>query len=83
MARLADCPVYLMSLAAAPAMRLNSWDVAQIPLPFARGCVVLEGPLALPRRADEAALEAARADWEGRMRTGQARAEAMLDEPRR
>ena len=83
MARMADCPVYLMSLAAAPAIRLNSWDQTRIPLPFSRGCVVLEGPLTLPRRADEAGLEAARADWEARMRAGQARAEAMLQEPGR
>ncbi len=80
MARLADCPVFLMSLAARPAIRLDSWDEARIPLPFARGCVVLEGPLCLPHRADETGLEAARADWQARMRAGQARAEAMLDE---
>jgi lysophospholipid acyltransferase (LPLAT)-like uncharacterized protein len=80
MARMADCPVYIMSLAASPAFRLKSWDAARIPLPFARGCVVLEGPLTLPHRADEATLEAARADWQARMRAGQARAEAMLAE---
>jgi lysophospholipid acyltransferase (LPLAT)-like uncharacterized protein len=80
MARMADCPVFVMSLAARPAIRLKSWDQARIPLPFARGCVVLEGPLTLPHRADEATLEAARADWQARMRAGQARAEAMLDE---
>jgi len=80
MARLADCPVFIMSLAARPAFKLKSWDAARIPLPFARGCVVLEGPLILPHRADEAALEAARDDWQARMRSGQARAEAMLAE---
>jgi lysophospholipid acyltransferase (LPLAT)-like uncharacterized protein len=77
MARAADCPVFLMSLTARPALTLNSWDKARIPLPFARGFVVLEGPLSLPRRADEAALEAARADWEARLRAGQTRAEAL------
>jgi hypothetical protein len=41
---------------------------------------VLEGPLTLPPRADEAMLETARADWQARMRAGQARAEAMLGE---
>lgn len=82
MARMADCPVFLMSLAASPALRLNSWDQARIPLPFSRGCVVLEGPLRLPHRADESSLEAARADWQARMRAGQARAEQMLTEGR-
>ncbi len=80
MARMANCPVFIMSLAASPALRLKSWDLAQIPLPFARGCVVLEGPLTLPHRADEAMLETARADWQARMRAGQARAEALLGE---
>ena len=80
MARMADCPVFIMSLAASPAFKLKSWDAARIPLPFARGCVVLEGPLILPHRADEATLEAAREDWQARMRAGQARAEAMLAE---
>ena len=80
MARMADCPVFIMSLAASPALKLRSWDEARVPLPFARGCVVLEGPLILPHRADEATLEAARADWQARMRAGQARAEEMLAE---
>ena len=80
MARLAGCPVFIMSLAASPAIKLKSWDQAQIPLPFSRGCVVLEGPLTLPHRADEAMLETARTEWQARMRAGQARAEAMLRE---
>lgn len=78
MARAAGCPVFVMSLAASPALRLGSWDKARIPLPFACGQVVLEGPLRLPADPDEAALEAARADWQARMTAGQARAEALL-----
>jgi hypothetical protein len=78
MARAAACPVFVMSLAAAPALTLKSWDKARIPLPFARGQVVLEGPLRLPPDPDEAALEAARIDWQARMNAGQARAEALL-----
>ena len=78
MARAAGCPAFIMSLAASPAVTLGSWDRARIPLPFARGQVVLEGPLRLPADADAEALEAARADWEARMRSGQARAEALL-----
>ena len=83
MARMAACPVFLMSLASEPALTLKSWDRARIPLPFARGCVVLEGPLELPHRASEEQLEAARADWQSRMDAGQHRAEAMLAEPGR
>jgi hypothetical protein len=80
MARAAECPVFIMSLAARPAIRLKSWDEARLPLPFARGQVVLEGPLRLPHRADSESLEAARVDWQARMRGGQARAEAMLED---
>ncbi|MBA3812465.1 MAG: lysophospholipid acyltransferase family protein [Caulobacteraceae bacterium] len=79
LARAADCAVFLMSLAAKPVLTLKSWDRASLPLPFARGCVVLEGPLRVAPDADATALEAARADWQARMRAGQARAEAMLD----
>ena len=78
MARAAGCPVFIMSLAATPALALGSWDRARIPLPFARGQVVLEGPLHLPANPDAEALETARADWQARMRAGQARAEVLL-----
>jgi hypothetical protein len=78
MARAAGCPVFIMSLAASPAMVLASWDRTRIPLPFARGQVVLEGPLRAPPHADADALEEIRAQWQTRMRIGQARAEALL-----
>jgi lysophospholipid acyltransferase (LPLAT)-like uncharacterized protein len=78
LARASGRPVFLMSLAARPALVLATWDRTAIPLPFARGQVVLEGPLRVAPGADEAALEAARADWQERMRAGQARAEALL-----
>ena len=77
LAAAARAPTFLMSLAARPAIRLASWDLAQIPLPFARAAVVLEGPLPAPGRGDVDA-EAARADWQARMAAGQARAEALV-----
>lgn len=77
LAAAAAAPTFLMSLAARPAIRLASWDRARIPLPFARAAVVLEGPLP-PPAGGEAALAATRADWEGRLRAGQERAEALL-----
>ena len=78
LARAANCPVFLMSLAARPALKIDSWDRARIPLPFARGQVLLEGPLFSPSDASDEVLEATRADWQARMRAGQARAEALL-----
>lgn len=78
MARAADCGVFLMSLAARPELAVSSWDRARIPLPFARGQVVLEGPLRVSPDADEEEMEAIRADWQARMRAGQERAERLL-----
>jgi hypothetical protein len=77
-ARAAGCPVFIMSLAAAPCLTLGSWDQARVPLPFARGQVVLQGPLRLPSNPDPAALERTRQEWQSLMRSGQDRAQALL-----
>jgi lysophospholipid acyltransferase (LPLAT)-like uncharacterized protein len=78
LARLANAPVFLFGLAAAPTLKLKSWDRTQIPLPFGRGCVVFDGPLTVSRHADADELESARADWQARLCAAQARAEAAL-----
>jgi lysophospholipid acyltransferase (LPLAT)-like uncharacterized protein len=78
LARTRQTPVFLFGLAARPTVTLKSWDKTQIPLPFGRGCVVFEGPLVIPAGADAESIEAARLDWQTRLTTVQARAEAML-----
>ena len=78
LARAADAPVFLMGLAAGASIRLGSWDQGRLPLPFARAALVLDGPLRVAPDADTQALEAARIDWEGRMRAAQSRAEALV-----
>jgi lysophospholipid acyltransferase (LPLAT)-like uncharacterized protein len=78
LARIADTPVFLFGLAARPTLTLRSWDHTQIPLPFGRGCVVFDGPLSAPRKADAAEVECVRADWQARLRAVQAAAEAAL-----
>ncbi|HTX49166.1 MAG TPA: lysophospholipid acyltransferase family protein [Caulobacteraceae bacterium] len=78
LARMRETPVFLFGLAAEPALTLKSWDRARIPLPFGRGCVVFEGPLLVSRDADDAALEATRAEWQDRLNAAQARAEAVV-----
>ena len=78
LARARQTPVFLFGLAARPTLTLKSWDKTRIPLPFSRGCVVFEGPLIIPRGADAETIEAARLDWQTRLTTVQARAEAML-----
>ena len=74
----AETRVFLMGLAARPALRLGSWDATRIPLPFGRGVAVVEGPLRTPAQADRAAMEQVRLDWEQRLNAADARAEALL-----
>ena len=78
LARRRETPVVLLGLAARPTLTLKSWDKTQIPLPFSRGCVVFDGPLAIGRETDAAAIEATRLDWQTRLCEAQARAEALL-----
>ncbi len=78
MARAAGCEVFLMCLAARPSFSIASWDRARVPLPLARGQVVLEGPLRVSAEADEVLLEATRINWQARLKAGQERAETLL-----
>ena len=78
LARAGRCAVFVMGLAARPALRFGGWDGARIPMPFSRACLVLDGPLRAPADADGGAMEAIRADWEHRMRRAQTQAEARL-----
>jgi lysophospholipid acyltransferase (LPLAT)-like uncharacterized protein len=76
-ARRTGAPVYLMGMAAAPALRLNDWDRMQVPLPFGRGAMVWDGPCYAPADADEAAVEALAADWSARLAAATRRAETL------
>lgn len=77
-ARRTGAPVYLMGLAAAPAIRLKDWDAMMIGLPFGRGAVVWDGPCHVPADAGPAALEALAAEWSGRLSAATRRAEALV-----
>jgi len=78
LARTRGTPVILMGIAARPTLKLRSWDQTRIPLPFAKGCAVFDGPLQVSRKADAAAVKAMRADWQARLCAAQSRAEALL-----
>ena len=78
LARARSSPVFLFGLAAQPTLTLKTWDRTQIPLPFGRGCVVFDGPLAVSREADSAAVKAIQTDWQARLNAAQSRAEALL-----
>jgi lysophospholipid acyltransferase (LPLAT)-like uncharacterized protein len=81
LARASGRPVFMMGLAVTPAIRLGSWDKGRVPLPFGRAALVLVGPLSVAANADDAALEAVRADWQARLIAAQARAETLLGRP--
>lgn len=78
LAKLSGAPVMLVGYDSAPAIAAGSWDAARIPLPFARAALVADGPLYVAADADEAAVEAARKDWETRLVAAQGRAGALL-----
>jgi lysophospholipid acyltransferase (LPLAT)-like uncharacterized protein len=71
-------PVFLFGMAAGPALSLKSWDRTQIPLPFGRGCVVIDGPILVPGDTGRECVEAVRREWQTRLNAAQARAEALV-----
>ncbi|WP_135468267.1 lysophospholipid acyltransferase family protein [Crenalkalicoccus roseus] len=58
LAALSGRPVLACAAATTRHRRLGSWDRMLLPLPFGRGVIVAEPPLAVPREAPEAALPA-------------------------
>jgi lysophospholipid acyltransferase (LPLAT)-like uncharacterized protein len=78
-ARRSGQPVFLMGIAANPALQLKStWDKVMFAAPFGRGAVVWEGPLYVPTDADEAALAALLEDWSARLSAATRRAETLV-----
>lgn len=76
LAQLTGAPVLMVGLATKPCLRLKTWDRTVIPLPFARGAMVWDGPLTAPRGADAEALAG---EWAARLSALTRRAEAMLE----
>jgi lysophospholipid acyltransferase (LPLAT)-like uncharacterized protein len=78
-ARRSGQPVFLMGIAANPAMQLQgTWDKVMFAAPFGRGAVVWEGPLFVPADADDATIQALVADWSGRLSAVTRRAETLV-----
>jgi hypothetical protein len=77
-ARRSGQPVYLMGIAANPALQMDTWDKVMWAAPFGRGAVVWEGPLFVPAGADEAALQGLIEDWSARLSAVTRRAEALV-----
>ena len=77
MARISKAPTLFIGMSCNPAIRLNSWDRAIIPLPFARGAIVWD-VADYPVGED---LEAVRRDWADRLNAVEARADAITGLP--
>lgn len=77
-ARRAQVPVFLLGLAAKPALRLKSWDRTKLPGLFGRGCIVWDGPHHCPEGASEEEMDRLGLEWAAAMTAACARAEAVL-----
>lgn len=77
-AKRTGAPVFLMGIAAAPSIRLDSWDRAMLAAPFGKGAVVWDGPLYVPADADDAAVDALIEDWSARLSAATRRAEKLV-----
>ena len=78
-ARRSGQPVYLMGIAADPALQMqDTWDKVMWAAPFGRGVVVWEGPLHVPADADETAIQALIGDWSARLSAVTRRAETLV-----
>lgn len=75
LARSSGVPLMLVGLACRPAIRLNSWDRACVPLPFARGAIVWAGGEQAERSADTAVLASR---WAAELSAATRRAEALV-----
>ena len=71
-------PIFLMGIAANPAMQARTWDRAMFALPFGRGAVVWDGPLSVPPDADDAMMAKLIADWSARLSAATRQAETMV-----
>jgi lysophospholipid acyltransferase (LPLAT)-like uncharacterized protein len=73
MAKLSGAPVLFIGISCRPALRLNSWDRAVLPLPFGRGAVVWD----LAHYPGGADLPEVTAEWTRRLNAVEARADAI------
>ena len=73
MAKLSKAPVLFIGMSCSPAIRLNSWDRAVLPLPFSKGAVVYDIDL-FPAGADLADVAQ---DWTARLNAVETRADAI------
>jgi lysophospholipid acyltransferase (LPLAT)-like uncharacterized protein len=74
MAKISGVPVLFIGMSCNPAIRLNSWDKALLPLPFGKGAIVWDVDH-YPAGGD---LTAVAQDWTARLTAVEARADAIV-----
>ena len=78
LAGMSGAPALLVGLACRPCLRLESWDRAVVPLPFARGAIVWDGPVRVDGHASATSLAPLSAAWSARLSEATRQAEAAL-----
>ena len=73
LAKLSGAPTLFIGLSCSPAIRLNSWDRAVLPLPFGKGAIVWD----VARYPEDADVPGVAADWTARLNAVEARADAI------
>lgn len=73
LAKLSGAPVLFIGLSCNPAIRLNSWDRALVPLPFGKGAIVWDSAV----YPEGGALASVAADWTDRLTAIEAAADAI------
>lgn len=73
MARLSKTPVLFIGMSCSPAIRLDSWDRAVLPLPFGKGAIVWDRA-EFPQGAEMADVVA---DWTARLNAVETRADRL------
>lgn len=73
LARLSGAPALFIGLSCSPAIRLNTWDNALLPLPFGKGAVVWD----VARFPQGAEMSDVVADWTARLNAVEARADQI------
>ncbi len=74
MARLSRAPALFIGMSCHPAIRLDSWDRALLPLPFGRGAIVWD----VARYPDGADVADVSAQWTQRLNAVEDRADAIV-----
>ena len=78
LAAMSGVPVMVVGLACKPAIHLKSWDKGMIPLPFARGAIVWDGPFHAARTADTNEVGHTTDAWGAALNAVTARAEEIV-----